>query len=105
MQFFSVGMRTAQPEGRFLQMTENLLSRGVVAIDFRNHLFDLLRHQSADRGPMLCSEDLHPPDRGLIELNRKILSGRARILRGARNSRQACAPVGSLSLGSSVRPG
>src|ERR1041385_1108828 len=89
MQFLSVGMCTTQPEGGFLQMTENLLSRGVVTIDFRDHLFDLLRHQSADRGPMLCSEDLHPPDRGLVELNRKILSGHARILRGARNPRQS----------------
>src|SRR5947207_2236242 len=47
MELLSTRTYAAQPEGRFLQMAENLLSSHLVAISLRDDLFDLLRHESA----------------------------------------------------------
>ncbi|HYM62133.1 MAG TPA: hypothetical protein VEZ11_14725, partial [Thermoanaerobaculia bacterium] len=89
MELLSARTRATQPEGRFLQMAENLLSRRAEAIGFSDHLFDLLRDQSAYGDSVFCSDDLRAPNRGLVELNREISSGHPRILRGARTPRQS----------------
>jgi len=47
MELLSAGTCATQPEGRLLQMAENLLSRRVVPIDVGDHLFNLMGHQSA----------------------------------------------------------
>jgi len=84
MKLLSTRTYAAQPEGRFLQMAENLLSSRVVAIGLRDDLFDLPRHQSAYGDSVFRSDDLCAANRGLVELNREISSAHARILRGAR---------------------
>jgi len=84
MELLSAGTYATQPEGRLLQMMENLLSRRVVAIGFGNHLLDLLRHQAPEGDALFRSDDLCAANRGLVELNREISSGHARILRGTR---------------------
>jgi hypothetical protein len=89
MELLSTRTHTAQPEGRFLQMAENLLSSRVVAISLRYDLFDLLRHQSAYGNSVFRSDDLCVSNRGLVELYREISSAHARILRGARTPRQS----------------
>src|SRR6266540_2915265 len=89
MELLSVRTCATQPEGRFLQMAEDLLSRGVVAIGLGDHLVDLLRYQSAYGDSVFCCDDLCAANRGLVELNREISSGHARILRGARKPRQS----------------
>jgi hypothetical protein len=86
MEILSARTRAAQPEGRFLQMLENLLARLAVAIRLGDQMFDLLCHQSADGDSVFCSDDLCAPNCGLVELNGEILSGQARILRGVRNN-------------------
>jgi len=88
MELLSARTYTAQAEGRFLQMAENLLSSRVVAISLRDDLFDLLRHQSAYRNAVFRGDDLCAPNRGLVELYREISSAHARILRAARKPRQ-----------------
>jgi hypothetical protein len=70
MELLSVRTCATQPERRFLQMTEDLLSRRVVAIGLGDHLFDLLCDQSADRDSVFRGHDLCTPNRGLVELNR-----------------------------------
>ena len=89
MEVLSTRTYAAQPEGRFLQMAENLLSCRVVAIGLHDDLFDLLRHQSADGDPVFRSDDLCAANRGLVELYREISSAHARNLRGAREPRQS----------------
>src|SRR5713226_3363634 len=88
MELLSTGTYAAQPEGRFLQMAENLLSGRSVAIVLRDDLFDLLRHQSAYGGAVFRSDHLCAANRGLVELYREVSSAHARILRGARKSHQ-----------------
>lgn len=88
MGILSARTRAAQPEGRFLQMLENVLSRRAVAIGLGDQMFDLPCHQSADGDSVFSSDDLCAPNGGLVELNGEILSGHARILRGARKPNQ-----------------
>jgi hypothetical protein len=68
-------------------MAEDLFSRCVVAIGLRNDLFDLLRHQTTNGGSMLCRDDLRAANRHLVELNREISPGHARILRRGRQEK------------------
>src|SRR4051812_36735754 len=89
MELLSAGTCATQPERRFLQVLENLLSRRVVTIGLDDHLFDLLRNQSADRDSVFRGDDLCAANRGLVELNREVASAHARILRGARKTRQS----------------
>jgi hypothetical protein len=89
MELLSTRTHTAQPEGRFLQMAENLLSSRLVAISLRDDLFDLLRHQSAYGDSVFRSDDLCVSNRGLVELYREISSAHARILRGKHTPRKS----------------
>ncbi len=89
MELLSTRTYAAQPEGRFLQVAENLLSVRVVAIILRDDLFDLPRHQSAYGNSVLRGDDLCPSNRGLVESYREISFAHARILRGARKPRQS----------------
>lgn len=82
-------MYAAQPEGRVFQMAENLLSGCIVAIGLPDDLLDLLRHQAADGKSLLRRNDFCAANRRLLELNGEISSAHARILRGARESRQS----------------
>lgn len=79
MELVSNRTYTTQPEGRFLQMAENLHSGRVVTIIVRHDLFDLLRHQSPDGNSVFRSDDLCASNRGLIELYREISNAHARI--------------------------
>ena len=91
MELLSTRTYAAQPEGRFLQMAENLLPSRVVAISFRDDLFDLLRHQCAYGNSVFRGDDLYASNRGLVELYREISSAHARILRGVRKPHPKCA--------------
>jgi hypothetical protein len=94
MDLLSTRTYDAQPEGRFLQMPENLLSSHVVAISLRDDLFDLLLHKSAYGNSVFRSDDLCASNRGLVELYRQISSAHARILRGARKPRAKVELIG-----------
>src|SRR5689334_18909235 len=87
MKILSAWTCATEPEGRLLQMLTNLLSRRVVTIIFGDHLLDLLCHQATDGCSVLRRDDLCTTNCHFVELNRKVSSGHARILRGARGPR------------------
>jgi len=69
MELLSARTRATQPERRFLQVLENLFSRGGVMIGLGDQLFDLLCNQSANRDSVFCCDDFCAANGGIVELD------------------------------------